>query len=153
MPDPEGLYQFRIKDCETSLGIEVTVDPKLNGFLIQGNRECLYLVLRNLHENAVEHTTADGTISWSSLPNGVGIAVEDEGPGIAEDEIPLVTRRFYRTLGTKSSGTGLGLAIASIAAERLGMQFTIANRPDRSGLRCTLSRPPQTASRSYLPTD
>lgn len=147
------VLQDAIKECKTPPGIEVTIDPKLNGVQLQGDRECLYLVLRNLYENAVEYTRADGTITWSSLPNGAGIVVEDEGPGIAEDEIPLVTQRFYRTRGTTSSGTGLGLAIVCVAAERLGMRLAIANRADRHGLKCTLDWSSQTASRSYLPVD
>jgi len=136
------VLEEAIRDCKTPPGLRIVLDPKLNGLAVRGNRECLHLVLRNLHENAVAHTVADGTICWRAMPDGAGIMIEDEGPGIAEDEMPFVTQRFYRTRGTTSSGTGLGLAIASVAANRLGMQLTIANRDDRSGLRCTLGRPP-----------
>lgn len=128
-----------MKDCRTPPGLEVIVDPKLNELVVSGDREYLHLILRNLHENALEHTREEGRISWSVLPDGAGMMVEDEGPGIAGDEIPLVTQRFYRTRGTTSPGTGLGLAIASIATDRLGMRLAIANRDDRGGLRCTLS--------------
>ncbi|CAM5458629.1 histidine kinase OS=Afipia felis OX=1035 GN=qseC_1 PE=4 SV=1 [Afipia felis] len=131
------VLQDVIKDCKAPPDLRMTVDPKLNGLSIRGDRECLYLILRNLHENAIAYT--NGPITWCAMPNGAGLMIEDEGPGIAEDELPLVTQRFYRARGTTSSGTGLGLAIASIAADRSAMRLSIDNRGDRSGLRCTLS--------------
>ncbi|MBS1997685.1 MAG: sensor histidine kinase, partial [Cyanobacteria bacterium SZAS LIN-2] len=41
----------------------------------------------------------------------VTLAVEDDGPGIAEAERDRVFERFYRVLGTDAAGSGLGLAI------------------------------------------
>ncbi|WP_054311723.1 sensor histidine kinase [Mesorhizobium sp. 1M-11] len=139
--DVGRALQDAMKDCRTPPDLQVTVDPRLNGLVVSGDREHLHLVLRNLHENALEHTRAEGRISWSMLPDGAGMMIEDEGPGIAEDEIALVTQRFYRTRGTTTPGTGLGLAIASIATDRLGMRLAIANLDDRCGLRCTLNWP------------
>lgn len=116
--------------------------PRLDELVLQGDRECLYLVLRNLHEDAVEHTPAGGEIVWRALACDAGLSVEDEGPGVAEEELSLVTQRFYRAKGTKPSGTGLGLTIASIAADRFGLHLTLSNRDNRTGLRCALwSRP------------
>jgi len=134
------VLQDAINDCKRPPGLKLNVDPKLKGLFVQGDRECLYLVLRNLHENAVEHSATEGKISWSSLPDGAGMMIEDEGSGIPEDEIPLVTQRFYRGRGTTSSGTGLGLSIASVAANRLGMQLVLTNRKGRTGLSCIITK-------------
>ncbi|WP_374572883.1 sensor histidine kinase [Phenylobacterium sp. J367] len=49
------------------------------------------------------------------------ISVGDEGPGMARENLPRLTERFYRVEGQKSgerSGTGLGLAIVKHIANR-----------------------------------
>lgn len=136
--DAGVVLQEAIHACKAPSGVQINVDPALSGFLLRGDRECLYLIMRNLHENAVEHTADNGTITWSATGDCAGLMIEDEGPGIAESELPLVMQRFYRAKGTTSSGTGLGLAIASVAADKLNMQLVLKNRENRNGLRCCL---------------
>lgn len=148
--DVSLVLREAINACKTPSDIRINVAPGLSGLRVNGDRECLYLVLRNLHENAVEHTAANGAITWSALSDGAGLMLEDEGPGIAEDELDLVMQRFYRAKGSTSAGTGLGLAIASVAADRLNMQLILKNREDRSGLRCSLLLGPKSASASAV---
>ncbi|MFG1184573.1 ATP-binding protein [Xanthobacter aminoxidans] len=120
----------------------VVVDDALDTVKLKGDREALHLMLRNLHENAVEHTVehaAGGAIAWR--PCAGGLCVEDEGPGIPEDELPLVTRRFYRGRSRSGAGSGLGLTIATMAAARAGARLTLENRRDGAGLRATIVWP------------
>lgn len=119
-----------------SAGHVVDVDPALDALEVPGDPECLHLVLRNLHENAVRHTPAPGRIRWSALRDGTGLAVEDDGPGVAAEELEQITRRFYR--GRGGGGAGLGLTIARLAADRLGARLSIANREETRGLRSVL---------------
>lgn len=118
--------------------IAVEIDPALDGLVLRGDREILHLVLRNLHENAVEHMPEGGCITWKHLPDRTGLMVEDQGPGIPEDELPLVTQRFYRGRHKSPSGTGLGLTIAEAAAARVRARLTLANRTDRKGVRASV---------------
>lgn len=118
-------------------GVAVAIDPDIGAVACRGDATHLHLVLRNLHENAVVHMRAPGRVAWRRLPGAPGLMIEDEGPGVGEDEIDLLTRRFWH--GRRSSGTGLGLTIARLAAERLGGHLAFVNRPDRSGLRATLT--------------
>ena len=136
--DVGAVLQEAIDACKVPDGIQIKIDPALRGVRVRGDRECLYLILRNLHENVIAHTAANGAITWRGLADSGGLMLEDEGPGIAEDELSLVTQRFYRARGTTSAGTGLGLAIASVAADKLNMQLALSNRESRGGLRCTL---------------
>ena len=136
--DVGAVLQEAIDACKVPDGIQIKIDPALRGVRVRGDRECLYLILRNLHENAIAHTAANGAITWRGLADSGGLMLEDEGPGIAEDELSLVTQRFYRARGTTSAGTGLGLAIASVAADKLNMQLALSNRENHRGLRCTL---------------
>ncbi|MDQ0391317.1 sensor histidine kinase [Labrys monachus] len=119
--------------------IDVEIDPALDDMVLRGSAECLHLVLRNLHENAVEHMRDPGRIRWRLLPDVGGLAVEDEGPGIPEPELGLVTRRFYRGHNRSPTGTGLGLTIAKMAAEKIHAGLELSNRGDRVGLRCSLT--------------
>ncbi len=100
--------------------VVVDIDPCLDRLNLASEPEILQLVLRNLHENAVEHMGGPGRVAWRVawrvLPDGIGISVEDDGPGIPRDELALVTQRFYRGQPRGRSGTGLGLTIAQMAA-------------------------------------
>lgn len=119
-------------------GVSVAIEPALRSLALVTSRELLALALRNLHDNAVQHMPSGGTVTWRMTGNGNGITVEDEGPGIPENEIALVTQRFFRGRNKSAIGTGLGLAIADAAARRIGGRLVLSNRQDRPGLRATL---------------
>lgn len=73
----------------------------------------------------------------------VRITVTDNGPGIPDHAIDIVTGRFARmdqSVTYRESGIGMGLFVAVKLAELLGGSLHLANRPDR-GLRATLSLP------------
>ncbi len=71
--------------------------------------------LVNLIENAAKYSTRGGAIRLRAehSPVGVELSVADEGPGIAEKDLPHVFERFYRAAepGRRVKGSGLGLAI------------------------------------------
>jgi two-component system sensor histidine kinase QseC len=121
--------------------IKVNVDPDLHGFFINANREALYFALRNLHENAIQHSHGGGAISWRVAPERTGVLVEDDGPGIPASELPFVTQRFFRGEHKSPTGTGLGLAITEIAVQKLGGKLVLVNREGRSGLRALIILP------------
>ena len=121
--------------------ISVEIDPELHKLSLRTNRDILTLAIRNLHENAVQHTPEGGTLSWRVTPDGRGVEVEDEGPGIAAAELPLVSQRFFRGQHKSASGTGLGLAIVEAAVKRLDGTLILTNRPNRSGLRAVILFP------------
>ncbi|MGE5591303.1 MAG: ATP-binding protein [Bacillota bacterium] len=86
---------------------------------VQADRNHLQQVLANLVSNALKFTPSGGTVTVSVLRSDPqrregGLAVSDTGPGIPEDEIPLIFERFYRGDRSRTratGGTGLGLAI------------------------------------------
>jgi two-component system sensor histidine kinase QseC len=106
------------------------------------------LALRNLHENAIHHTVSPGTVRWSleSRDGEIVIAVEDEGPGIPREELPLVTRRFFRGKHKSAAGSGLGLSIVELALRANGARLNLVNRTDRGGLRAEIVWPAQAES-------
>ncbi|MGG1948486.1 sensor histidine kinase [Trinickia sp. NRRL B-1857] len=105
----------------------------------------LRLVLRTLADNAVKYTPR-GThvvLRGRRVERGVELEVEDNGPGIAEADLPHVFERFYRgqNVGQKP-GTGLGLPLALRMIEMQGGSLSLDSAPGR-GCR----------ARIFLPSD
>lgn len=121
--------------------VRVEIDPELAGVALPGARDTWMLALRNVHENAIHHMPEGGLVRWCATPDGRGVMAVDQGPGIPEEELALVTQRFYRGRHKSTSGTGLGLTIVAIAARRLGVELVLSNRQDRSGLQAAFVLP------------
>ena len=105
-----------------------------NPVIVRGQRKEIATVLRNLLTNAVRYTPTPGNISLTTLlnENSASITVTDSGIGIAEDQIPRLTERFYRVDKGRSranGGTGLGLAIVKHIALRHDARLEIESRP------------------------
>ena len=95
----------------------------------------IHQVIYNLTDNAVKYTGRGGTVQVSLLRQGPRalLRVEDNGPGIPEEDLPRVFQRFYRVDKARSraaGGTGLGLSIVSDTVKRRGGQVVAANRPE-----------------------
>ena len=76
---------------------------------VRGEPTLLNELLCNLVDNALAHTPAGGNVILRVSPGGV-LEVQDDGPGIPEDERDKVFQRFYRR-HAEGTGAGLGLAI------------------------------------------
>jgi signal transduction histidine kinase len=96
------------------------------GLRAAGDSERIHQVVMNLVENAVRYSPRPGHIALRASQHkgehAVTIEVDDEGPGIAEDELDRVFERFYRGdgRGADGGGAGLGLAIARWIVELHG---------------------------------
>jgi two-component system sensor histidine kinase QseC len=124
-------------------GLQIIIEPSLRHTVLNANRELLMLAMRNLHENAVHHMPDAGAIRWSAetTDEGVVVSVEDQGPGIPDEEMALVTNRFFRGRHKSTVGSGLGLSIVDIALKANGARLSLSNRTDRSGLRARIVWP------------
>ncbi len=102
--------------------------------------DAFHMALRNLTENALQHTPSNAALRWSLAPGsrGVLLTLEDSGPGIPEDEMHMVTQRFFRGRNKSAIGSGLGLAIAKTALEKDGFSLHLANRTPDPGLRAQI---------------
>ena len=99
----------------------------------------LATLVKNLVDNAILYTPQGGRIDLSVRLQGVSaiLAVEDNGPGIAEAERSRVFDPFYRVLGTGQEGSGLGLAIVHAICTRIGgnVKLAYADTAHGTGLR------------------
>jgi signal transduction histidine kinase len=98
--------------------------------------------VRNLVENAVAYgSRADVQINDSA--SGYEIVVEDEGPGIPEDDRQRVFEPFVRLESSRNAatgGTGLGLTLVKAIAEGHGGTIALENR-EHGGLRVRMTLP------------
>jgi two-component system phosphate regulon sensor histidine kinase PhoR len=99
-----------------------------------GDQQQLEQVVRNLVDNALKYGASDRPVkvALDLVPGDQArIEVTDQGEGVAAEQIPHLTRRFYRTdpgRSRASGGTGLGLAIVKHIVERHRGRLDISSK-------------------------
>lgn len=98
-------------------GIDLLVDIDTNEPVFRFDPDRIEQVLTNLIDNAIRHVPESAAIMISSRMDdrGLYLEVNDQGPGIPEEDLPFLFERFYKADKSRTrgvSGTGLGLAIA-----------------------------------------
>ncbi|TJY62135.1 phosphate regulon sensor histidine kinase PhoR [Sinimarinibacterium sp. CAU 1509] len=129
--DPPGLIRRTVEEARTlSKGqhrFEVEIDE---GLKLTGPEAALHSIFQNLVTNAVRYTPVGGAVhvSWRETAEGARFAVEDTGIGVAPQDIPRLTERFYRVdvgRSRASGGTGLGLSIVKHALDAFDAQLDV----------------------------
>ena len=98
-------------------------------------------VFLNILDNAAKHG-GDGKRIEADMRyenDHVVVRIRDFGPGIPEDEIPLVKKKFYKG-SSKARGTGIGLAVCDEIVQMHGGELTLENAPG-GGTLVTVSLP------------
>jgi signal transduction histidine kinase len=94
---------------------------------VNGNAEMLSRAVRNLLENAINHSPAGTSVEIVVEDNGT-VRVLDEGPGIDTHEREMIFRRFWRRDRRRSGGAGLGLSIVQRIADAHAARISVENR-------------------------
>ncbi len=100
---------------------------------VSGDASRIKQVLINLIENAIKYSfeKAQIKISIFDMDKYYLIEITDDGPGIAEKDLPRIFERFYRTDKARSrdqGGTGLGLAIVKHIIEAHNQTINVRSR-------------------------
>ncbi len=91
----------------------------------------LQQVFDNIVSNAYKYAGTDITISSRIRDGFLEIDIDDYGKGVASDDIPLLTGKFYRGTNAEGiSGTGLGLYISHTFMQRMQGDLAYGNRDD-----------------------
>jgi signal transduction histidine kinase len=131
---------------------------EIDQILVIGDPDRLKQVLVNLIGNAINYTPNGGAVNLS-LTKADGLClleIQDNGPGIPEEDLPHIFERFYR--GEKSrtrherSGFGLGLPIANWIIRNHGGKIEYHSVIGQ-GTTFTVILPLATAYQGYLPED
>jgi len=124
------LFQAEAEDRHISMTSEVA--PVEAVALLDAQRT--EQVVANLVANAIRYTAEGGRV-WIAVepaPGSVVLTVNDNGPGVSEDDLPSIFNRFWRgekSRSRASGGAGLGLAIARQLVEAQGGRISAANLP------------------------
>jgi signal transduction histidine kinase len=106
---------------EVTLRLETTVAPSS----IWADRSALFILLKNIVENAINASPAHGTVVL--IVDAVSVQVQDEGPGIRQEYLPFLFKRFWRAPDARHEGAGLGLAICKEIATAHEWRLTVSS--------------------------
>lgn len=116
------------------LEFQVTLQP----WRLLGDSNALERAVLNLLDNAAKWSPPGGVVSLDARVGEQGLlelTVSDQGPGIADADLPHVFERFYRSTEARTlPGSGLGLAIVRQVAERHGGTAHAARGPSGGAL-------------------
>ncbi|MFO7572390.1 MAG: ATP-binding protein [Gaiellaceae bacterium] len=105
-----------------------------SGVFAVGDEDRVLQIGRALVANALTHTPSGTRVTITALLHDARavLAVEDDGPGIPEEQRDAVFERFYRGAGGAASGSGLGLAIARELARLMNGAVRLESRPGQT---------------------
>jgi two-component system, OmpR family, sensor histidine kinase CpxA len=138
------IEDARIEAEARGCTIKHSIAPECSAFV---NYELLHRAVENVVRNSVQYTRENSSVSVVlSCPSSraAQIQVEDEGPGISEEELEDVFKPFYRAAHARANrtlGAGLGLAISERAVKLHGGSINARNRSDGKGLQVTIQIP------------
>ncbi len=125
----EDLFEdsmVRSKDKNITLEFAKEFDP----ILVMADKSKIGQVISNLINNSISYGNENGTtaVRFYLMNNIVTVEVSDNGPGIAEDELPRLFERFYRVEKSRNrhqGGSGLGLSICKHIIEAHGQTINV----------------------------
>jgi two-component system, cell cycle sensor histidine kinase PleC len=133
---------FIIDDCSHMMSlrakakhqnVRAIIDPSLPR--IWADERAVRQIVLNILSNAIKFTPPNGEITikagWTSS-GGQYVSIADDGPGIPEEEIPVIMSSFGRgswALKTAEQGSGLGLPIVKGLVDLHGGGFQLKSRP------------------------
>jgi hypothetical protein len=120
-------------------GVEIAVEPAVEGVMIEADAAALVSVLDHLIDNALAGTPGGGgvVIGAERAHGQVSLSVADTGRGIPFD---VQARLFERFSGLEGAGAGLGLALVKALVELHGGWVSVESEPGR-GARFTCHLP------------
>lgn len=128
----ESLY-IKAQGRQTKCSLKKGTEQPLQVF---ADKEKVRQVIINLTENGIKYGKEGGLVVASVYQTDgkrVLIEISDDGIGIAEEHLPRIFERFYRTDGARSrqiGGSGLGLAICKHIIEAHGQNIHVRSKPD-----------------------
>ena len=123
--------------------ISLVLEKGNGNYTVELDPQRMEQVIGNLVGNSLRHIP-DGSkirLTLEETSDEVSLFVKDNGPGVAENELPYLFDRFWRkdiSRSRSSGGTGLGLAIAKQLIEAQGGAITARNL-DGGGLQIQLT--------------
>ncbi len=127
-----GYLSWKAERAEVAMRFEQPAEDVVR----DADEGAVFVLAKNLLENAIEFSPAGGVVSLTLDPGG--FTVDDEGPGVREADRERVFERFWRAADQRRAGAGLGLALCSEIAKGHGWRIACVAAPS-SGARFVVS--------------
>ena len=133
-----GMFQPEAEESHIHLGL----NTGLKQAVVIADPLRTEQVIGNLISNALRYVPEHGHV-WIDIfrqEDEAAISINDDGPGVAEADLPFIFQRFWRgekSRSRASGGAGLGLAIAKLLVEEQDGRIEACNRPE-GGLQVTV---------------
>ena len=147
-----GTVQSTVKALEPiaeDKGISVNLTAPNGEIMVNGDSDQLNQVFTNLIENAIRYGS-EARVSWQRMGSEVVVAIDDQGPGIPDNQLEAVFGPYVRLETSRSQDTGghgLGLSIARSIILEHGGSIELKNRTD-GGLRAEITLPVKQSAES-----
>ena len=140
LPLQETLHHI-LNACDHE-GMSVDCDAVID-FTVLADRELLQRVLNNLMDNSRKYGANALSFGSACEENTVTLWMEDNGPGVPEEQLPCLFEPFYRGDAARTkpgAGSGLGLAVVKKSMQQMGGNVRAENAPG-GGLRIVMQLP------------
>ena len=130
-----------LNDCDHE-GMSVDCDAVAD-CTVTADRELLSRILHNLVDNSCKYGASAMTFGSECRGEMAVLWVEDNGPGVPEEQLPNLFEPFYRGDAARmkpGSGSGLGLAVVQRSMQQMGGSVRAENAPG-GGLRIVMQLP------------
>lgn len=117
--DVVSYLERKADQKHVAIRLDVAIAPPS----IWADRSALFILLKNIVENAINVSPPNSAVSL--IVDNVSIQVRDEGPGIRQEYLPFLFKRFWRAPDTMHEGAGLGLAICKEIAVAHEWRLTV----------------------------
>ena len=130
---PREESSLIIEDMLGDLRFYGTVEQKgsVPECLISVDRLRLEQVIDNIAGNSFKYAGTPLEVEYKTEKDNIRVILSDRGPGVPDDELSLLTSKFYRGSAAEQSskeGSGLGLYLASRFMEKMGGGIEVRNR-------------------------
>ena len=127
------------REKAASRGITVVAEPCTGGLRVLADRDALAMIYGNLVENAVKYSKDNGHVRVRAVRDGiyVAVSVDDDGIGIAAEDIPKLFAEFSRIRNEQTAaipGTGLGLSLVKRLTELHEGTVTVSSCPGKGSV-------------------
>ena len=138
----ENLGEFKVncKDESSSVLGEIVSKHDDKGLIVSGNVPGVIInidtkrmsqVVGNIIYNSYKYANTKIDVEYKVIEDYLEMKIRDYGPGVPEDELDLITNKFYRGKNQQDSnadGSGLGLYIARILMEKMNGELIPSNQ-------------------------
>lgn len=114
--------------------LDVRFETEAERIMVSSDHDAIYQIFYNICHNAVKFSREGGMLRVrinETKERKIQVAVYNEGKGIAEEDLPFVFERFYKSdksRGLDKSGLGLGLYISKTIMDAIGENISVESR-------------------------